>query len=138
MLHSRGSRKLTLTRRKIGKISIDDRSGDFVEYSGPLEINLRTLFHFRKPLPPRIDPCSIKQVVPPQPAPSNATGYLASWVWGGAPLTGAQLDAIGTYLSILGSPGAFVGFGNGDGGSTVPNPRPGAAIMPRLAARSTA
>lgn len=53
------------------------------------------MFHFRKPLPPRIDPCTLKRAVPAQPVPVNATSYAASWIWGGAPLTGAQLDAMG-------------------------------------------
>jgi hypothetical protein len=81
--------------RRIGRISIDDRSGDFIEYSGPLDINLRTLFHFRKPFPPRIDPCAYKKQVPYQPIPLSASGIPGAWIWGGAPLTGAQLDAIG-------------------------------------------
>lgn len=84
--------------RSSGKLSIDDRSGDFVEYNGPLDINLRTFFHFRKPLPPRIDPCAHKKSVPPQPQPVNAG--LISWIWGAA-LTGAQLDALSTSLSLL-------------------------------------
>jgi hypothetical protein len=87
--------------RKIGKISIDDRSGDFIEYSGPLDINLRTLFHFRKPLPPRIDPCAIKRAVPAQPIPLNASGMVGAWIWGGAPLSGAQLDAIGEFEGMV-------------------------------------
>ncbi|WVR08305.1 hypothetical protein IAU60_005358 [Kwoniella sp. DSM 27419] len=80
--------------RSIGKISIDDRSGDFVEYSGPLDINLRTFFHFRKPFPPRIDPCYVKRAIPPQPVSLAASSYVGSWIWGGAPLTGAQLDSL--------------------------------------------
>lgn len=84
--------------RSSGKLSIDDRSGDFVEYSGPLDINLRTFFHFRKPLPPRIDPCAHKKAIPPQPQPVNAG--VISWIWG-ATLTGAQLDALSTSLSFL-------------------------------------
>jgi hypothetical protein len=84
-----------IVSRKIGRISIDDRSGDFIEYSGPLEINLRTLFHFRKPLPPRIDPCSFKRPLPVQPTPLGASGIPGAWLWGGAPLAGYQLDAIG-------------------------------------------
>ncbi len=82
-------------RRQVGKLSIDDRSGDFVEYCSPLDINLRTLFHFRKPFPPRIDPCAFKRPVPAQPIPLAASGMVGAWIWGGAPLTGAQLDSIG-------------------------------------------
>ena len=83
---------------------MDDRSGDFIEYSGPLDINLRTLFHFRKPYPPRLDPCSLKRVVPLQPLPLTASTMVGSWIWGGAPLTGAQLDSLGEYpFSIWGS-----------------------------------
>ncbi|KAL7424902.1 Lethal(2) giant larvae sro7 [Cryptotrichosporon argae] len=80
--------------RKIGRLSFDDRSGDFVEYGGPLDVSLRTLFHFRKPLPPRYDPLHIKHPVPPQPAPLNASTLVGSWIWGGAALSGAQLDSI--------------------------------------------
>lgn len=72
---------------------MDDRSGDFIEYGGPLDIHLRTFFHFRKPFPPRIDACNLKRAVPPQPLPVSYT--TMSWIWGGAPLTGAQLDTIG-------------------------------------------
>jgi hypothetical protein len=79
-------------RRPVGRVSFDDRSGDFVEYGGPLDINLRTVFYFRKPFPPRIEPCSLKRPVPYQPTPVTAS--TLSWMWGGAPLTGAQLDAI--------------------------------------------
>jgi syntaxin-binding protein 5 len=86
---------LIIHSRQVGKISFDDRSGDFLEYSGPLEINLRTLFHFRKPLPPRLDPCSFKRPIPPQPIPLSASSMVGAWIWGGAPLTGSQLDAIG-------------------------------------------
>ncbi|WWC93095.1 uncharacterized protein L201_008060 [Kwoniella dendrophila CBS 6074] len=78
--------------RPAGKLSIDDRSGDFIEYSGPLDIHLRTFFHFRKPLPPRLDPCTIKRIIPPQPVPLNASSMVGGWIWGGAPITGAQLD----------------------------------------------
>lgn len=63
-----------------------------MEYSNPLDINLRTVFFFRKPFPPRIDPCSLKKPVPYQPAP--VTAYSLAWMWGAAPLTGAQLDNI--------------------------------------------
>lgn len=70
---------------------MDDRSGDFIEHSGPLNINLRTLFHFRKPYPPRIDPCSLKRAIAPQPLPVNYT--TMNWLWGGI-LTGAQLDTL--------------------------------------------
>jgi hypothetical protein len=76
---------------------MDDRSGDFVEHSGPLDIHLRTFFHFRKPFPPRLDPCSLKRAIPPQPLPLSYT--TMSWIWGGAPLTGAQLDALGELFS---------------------------------------
>lgn len=79
-------------RRPVGRVSFDDRSGDFVEYSNPLDINLRTLFFFRKPFPPRIDPCSLIRPIPYQPVP--VTAYSLAWMWGGAALTGAQLDAI--------------------------------------------
>ncbi|OCF77713.1 hypothetical protein I204_01711 [Kwoniella mangroviensis CBS 8886] len=78
--------------RPSGKLSMDDRSGDFIEYCGPLDINLRTFFHFRKPFPPRLDPCALKRVVPAQPVPLNAASMVGGWIWGGAPLTGAQLD----------------------------------------------
>ncbi|WVO13704.1 hypothetical protein L204_101325 [Cryptococcus depauperatus] len=78
-------------RRNMGRLSIDDRSGDFIEYCGPLDINLRTFFRFHKPFPPRIDPCAYKKVVPPQPQP--LTAGLISWIWGSV-LTGAQLDAL--------------------------------------------
>ena len=84
--------------RPIGKISMDDRSGDFLEHSSPIDINLRTLFHFRKPYPPRIDPCAVKKAVPYQPQPLSAS-YMA-WIWGGGPLTGSQLDTIGMLLSL--------------------------------------
>lgn len=73
---------------------MDDRSGDFIEYVSPTDIHLRTLFHFRKPFPPRLDPCAKKHAVPPQPLPLNATGVVGSWIWGGAPMTGVQLDAL--------------------------------------------
>lgn len=79
-------------RRPVGRVSFDDRSGDFIEYNNPIDINLRTLFFFRKPFPPRIDPCSLIRPVPYQPAP--VTAYSLAWMWGGAALTGAQLDAI--------------------------------------------
>ncbi|EIW71752.1 hypothetical protein TREMEDRAFT_27343 [Tremella mesenterica DSM 1558] len=78
--------------RTLGKISMDDRSGDFVEYHSPNEINLRTLFLFRKPLPPRLDACTLRRPIPAQPQPVGAT--WGAWIWGGAPLTGAALDAI--------------------------------------------
>lgn len=78
--------------RAMGKLSFDDRSGDFIEYNGPLDVTLRTLFHFRKPFPPRIDPCALKVPVPAQPQPITAS--LFGWMWGAGPLTGAQLDAI--------------------------------------------
>lgn len=81
-----------MRRRQIGRISLDDRSGDFIEYNGPLDINLRTLFNFRKPLPPRLDACTLKRAIPPQPQPLSYT--WGTWLWGGAPLTGSQLDAI--------------------------------------------
>ncbi|OCF31242.1 hypothetical protein I316_07027 [Kwoniella heveanensis BCC8398] len=80
--------------RPAGKLSIDDRSGDFIEYSGPLDINLRTFFHFRKPFPPRLDPCFVKHIVPTQPVSLSASTMVGSWIWGGAPLTGAQLDSL--------------------------------------------
>ncbi|KAK8849434.1 hypothetical protein IAR55_004766 [Kwoniella newhampshirensis] len=83
-----------LQSRPTGKLSMDDRSGDFVEYSGPLDINIRTFFHFRKPYPPRIDPCAVRKVVPPQPTPLAASTMVGAWIWGGAPLTGAQLDTL--------------------------------------------
>lgn len=79
------------TPRQIGRLSFDDRSGDFVEYCGPLDISLRTLFHFRKPFPPRIDPCTLKTPIPPQPTPVNSS-YLG-WMWGSV-LTGTALDSI--------------------------------------------
>lgn len=78
--------------RPIGQLSFDDRSGDFIEYLGPLDIALRTLFHFRKPFPPRIDPCVLKTPVPSQPIP--ITAYALGWMWGAGPLTGAGLDTI--------------------------------------------
>lgn len=84
---------LTDLRRPIGKISMDDRSGDFIEHSGPVDINLRTFFHFRKPLPPRLDPCVYKKAVPPQPLPVDYS--TMGWLWGTGPITGAQLDALG-------------------------------------------
>lgn len=76
---------------------MDDRSGDFVEHGGPLDINLRTLFHFRKPYPPRIDPCVLKRAIPPQPLPISYT--TMSWIWGGAPITGAQFDTLSQSTS---------------------------------------
>lgn len=85
-----------MTRRQIGKISMDDRSGDFIEHGGPLDINLRTLFHFRKPFPPRLDPCSVKRAIAPQPLPLSYT--TMSWIWGGAPITGAQIDTLSAPL----------------------------------------
>ncbi|ORX37991.1 lethal giant larvae like, C-terminal-domain-containing protein [Kockovaella imperatae] len=78
--------------RSIGRIVMDDRSGDFIEHSSPLDINLRTLFHFRKPFPPRIDPCAVKHAIPAQPQPLSASYF--GWMWGAGPLTGAQLDSI--------------------------------------------
>jgi hypothetical protein len=72
---------------------MDDRSGDFIEHSGPLDINLRTLFNFRKPFPPRLDPCAMKKAVPPQPLPTNYS--TMAWLWGTGPISGAQLDSIG-------------------------------------------
>lgn len=57
-----------------------------------MEIYLRTLFSWRKPLLPRVDPFSVKHNLPPVPQPANA-GW-GTWIWGGAPLTGAQIDAI--------------------------------------------
>lgn len=78
--------------RPLGKLSFDDRSGDFVEYNGPLDMTLRTLFNFRKPFPPRLDPCILKPSVPAQPTPVTASYF--GWMWGAGPLTGAQLDAI--------------------------------------------
>lgn len=80
------------TTRPVGTLSFDDRSGDFIEYNGPLDITLRTVFNFRKPFPPRIDPCSFKHPTPAQPMPLTASYF--GWMWGGAPLTGAGLDAI--------------------------------------------
>ena len=79
--------------RPVGKISMDDRSGDFVEHSGPIDINLRTLFHFRKALPPRLDPCSHRKAIPPQPLPVNYS--TMGWLWGTGPISGVQLDALG-------------------------------------------
>jgi hypothetical protein len=78
--------------RPIGRLSFDDRSGDFVEYSGPLDIALRTLFHFRKPFPPRIDPCYVKTPLPTQPTPLSSS--VLGWMWGAGPLTGTGLDAL--------------------------------------------
>ncbi|TXT13308.1 hypothetical protein VHUM_00675 [Vanrija humicola] len=78
--------------RPIGKLSFDDRSGDFIEYTGPLDIALRTLFHFRKPFPPRIDPCVLKTPVPSQPLP--VTYSLLGWMMGAGLLSGASLDNI--------------------------------------------
>ncbi|CAK9784876.1 unnamed protein product [Cutaneotrichosporon oleaginosum] len=80
------------TNRPIGHLSFDDRSGDFVEYAGPLDITLRTLFHFRKPFPPRIDPCYLKTPTPVQPTPLSASYF--GWMWGAGPITGASLDSL--------------------------------------------
>jgi hypothetical protein len=80
-------------RRPIGRISMDDRSGDFIEHISPTDINLRTLFHFRKPFPPRYDPTHLKRAIPPQPLP--LTYSTIGWLMGSGPLTGAQLDTIG-------------------------------------------
>lgn len=80
--------------RRVGRLSIDDRSGDYIEFASPLDINLRTFFHFRKPYPPRIDPTSAKKPVAAQPLPLNAASWVGGLIWGGAPLTGAQLDAL--------------------------------------------
>ena len=83
------------TSRKTGRISVDNRSGDFIEYSGPLDISLRTFFHFRKPLPPRLDPTTEKKPIPAQPVPASAWTLPGAWMWGGAALSGSQLDAMG-------------------------------------------
>ena len=68
-----------------------------MEVLNPQDITLRTLFHFRKPLAPRIEPCPplLKRAIPPQPVPITSTAGYGAWIWGGAPLTGAQLDALG-------------------------------------------
>jgi len=87
------ARSRTDFSRLVGKISMDDRSGDFVEHSGPIDINLRTLFHFRKALPPRLDPCSHRKAIPPQPLPVNYS--TMGWLWGTGPISGVQLDALG-------------------------------------------
>ena len=86
------------SRRPIGKLSMDDRSGDFIEHSGPLDIHLRTFFHFRKPYPPRLDPTTFKRAIPPQPLPLNYS--TMSWIWGTAPLTGLQLDHAGEQTRL--------------------------------------
>ena len=78
---------------------MDDRSGDFVEHSGPIDINLRTLFNFRKPYPPRLDPCAVKKAIPPQPLPVNYS--TMAWLWGSGPISGAQLDSIGMFARGL-------------------------------------
>jgi hypothetical protein len=78
--------------RPVGSLSFDDRSGDFIEFAGPLDITLRTLFHFRKPFPPRIDPCYLKMPVPAQPTPLSSSYF--GWMWGAGPLTGAALDSL--------------------------------------------
>lgn len=78
--------------RPIGKLSFDDRSGDFIEYTSPLDIALRTLFHFRKPFPPRLDPCYLKTPIPTQPTPLSA--YALGWMWGAGPLSGSSLDSL--------------------------------------------
>lgn len=77
--------------RPLGKLSFDDRSGDFIEYNGPLDIALRTMFHFRKPYPPRIDPCFLKTPVPSQPQRLNASYF--GWMWGTV-LSGSALDSL--------------------------------------------
>lgn len=84
-----------LDRRPLGKLSVDPNSGDYFEYISPMEIHLRTLFNHRKPLRPRVDPSTVKHAVPAPPVPQNAAWGVSSWIWGGAPLTGAQLDALG-------------------------------------------
>ncbi|BEI88387.1 uncharacterized protein CcaverHIS019_0111050 [Cutaneotrichosporon cavernicola] len=78
--------------RPVGSLSFDDRSGDFIEFAGPLDITLRTLFHFRKPFPPRIDPCFLKTPIPAQPTPLSSSSF--GWMWGAGPLTGAALDSL--------------------------------------------
>jgi len=74
---------------------MDESSGDYIEYVSPMEIHLRTVFNYKKPLPPRVDPSTVKHALPTPPVPHNATWGVSSWIWGGAPMTGAQLDALG-------------------------------------------
>lgn len=74
-----------------GTLSFES-SGDFLEYTSPRDVQLKTLFNFRKPLPPRIDPTFHREDYGAQPQPLNAGVF--SWMWANAPLTGAQLDAI--------------------------------------------
>lgn len=81
-----------LPGRRLGRFSIDSSSGDYIEYISPMEIYVRTLFSWRKPLPPRLDPCTIKHALPPVPLP-KPVGW-GDWLWGLAPMTGAQFDAI--------------------------------------------
>lgn len=66
--------------------------GDFLEYTGPGDVQLKTLFNFRKSLPARIDPAYHRENPGPVPQPLNAGVF--SWMWANAPLTGAQLDSI--------------------------------------------
>jgi hypothetical protein len=86
-------------RRPLGRVSVDWKSGDYIEYVSPMEIFVRTVFNHRKPLLPRVDPASIKHTVPAAPVPLNATWGVSSWIWGGAPMTGVQLDALGEVFS---------------------------------------
>jgi hypothetical protein len=65
-----------------------------------MEIYLRTVFNYRKPLTPRIDPATVKHAAPSPPVPLTATWGVASWIWGGAPMTGVQFDALSECHSL--------------------------------------
>ena len=84
--------------KPMGHLSFDSSSGDYIEYLSPAEIYLRTVFNYRKPLTPRVDPATTKHAAPPSPVPLTATWGVASWIWGGAPMTGAQFDALSKYI----------------------------------------
>lgn len=83
----------------MGHLSFDSSSGDYIEYLSPTEIYVRTVFNYRKPLTPRVDPATSKHAAPPPPVPMTATWGVASWIWGGAPMTGAQFDTLSEFAA---------------------------------------
>ncbi|KAJ9102613.1 hypothetical protein QFC19_004722 [Naganishia cerealis] len=90
----RTSLDISMLEKPLGRLSFDSSSGDYIEYISPMEIYLRTVFNHRKPLTPRIDPATDRLATPPPPVPLTATWGVTSWIWGGAPMTGPQFDAL--------------------------------------------
>lgn len=88
-----------ITRQPLGHehgVVSFDAAGDYLEFNQG-DIQLKTLFNFRKPLPPRLDPVHYRENPGPQPQPVGSGVF--SWMWANGPLTGAGLD------TIIGGPG---------------------------------